>query len=98
MSTKIHSLLIAIDRLPADAGPEVIDAYNVATKSVRQILEKVPEIEMLSQNVLLMSLKNSFEFPRKVFSHLEEYKIKYRLLFFEEAPNWVYSHPPDKKA
>ena len=87
---KIHSLLIVVDKM-RDATHLQEKSWQSFSGRIESILQTAKGIERLSENVFLIPLDNGISPASLIFEAASRHELKYRVLFFEEEPEWVLS-------
>jgi hypothetical protein len=54
------------------------------------------EIEKLDENIFLIPLRSTMRFQIECLFLAQKCKVNYRVLFFEEAPQWILSDAEKK--
>ena len=58
-----------------------------------KVLQSADGVEALGENVFLISLGNGLSVQTDLQSLAATYRLKYRAMFLEKEPQWIYSHP-----
>jgi hypothetical protein len=89
----MHSALLLIDEVQTNAPREITTAWANATAQVKEIVTKTKGAEILGPNVWLFSLESGHlgSLSEVIFLVHTHGQLKYRLLFFPQAPDWIRS-------
>jgi hypothetical protein len=86
----MHSILIVIEK-PTTDELETQQTWRNATRALYGKIHQLETVEILSENVLLISLANGLQTFESITRICTDWLLPYRVLFFEEAPSWIHS-------
>jgi len=86
----MHSVLVVIEEPKRNSEESESKEWQAYRTDVQKVEELHKNIERLSLNVFLISLEHGLP-PLTAILAAANNRAKYRLLFFEEAPDWVCS-------
>ena len=88
----MHSALLVIEK-PDLSNPEKEKAWTDLKKALSGILATYERIEMLSENVLMIPMQSALPTFGDLIHAAQGKELSYRVLFFDQEPQWVYSKP-----
>ncbi|HTB62025.1 MAG TPA: hypothetical protein VK737_00440 [Opitutales bacterium] len=89
---KVHSILIVVEN-PGALKPIPTHRWHEFLNQARRVSETNAGIETIAENTFLISLENGMCPANQILNSAEQNDLKYRLLFFEEKPEWILSKP-----
>jgi len=86
----MHSILLVVEsppsKIPGERDHSKADRYDSAVKALQEPISKNTNIEVLGENVLLISIDSTLEPLSEVIRNLSEVPYKYTI--FDEKPKW----------
>lgn len=86
----MHSALLTFPTIANDEE-RTKHLWTILLSDIANILGHYKGIESLNENVLLIPLDSGLTALAKVISRLDGEGSSYKVLFFDEEPNWITS-------
>jgi hypothetical protein len=93
---KPHSVLIVTEK-PDEQEGERYKQWLAFLNGIAGTIKKAKRIEILAENVFLIALDYGMSTSTELLFRAQENHLKYKVLFFEEEPQWIRSTAVDPK-
>lgn len=89
----MHSALLVIEKKTGEDF-RVDAAWESSMAAIKEILKIADQVQPLAENTLLIPLQSDLSTLSLLISECLKRHLSYKVLFLDEAPNWVFS--PDQ--
>lgn len=89
----MHSVLVFVKKPKSFSDAQSQFNWNAIANAFNAVALKHPSIEMLGESCMLVPMSESAELFADALRAASCGPLPYRILFFEEEPDWVASKP-----
>jgi hypothetical protein len=86
--------LIVVEKPDSKTDRDANVVWISFQRPLQGLEDRYKNMKTLAENVFLIPLQSDLPALGEILDSANDARIKYQILFFEKAPDWVYSQPP----